>query len=66
MITSAHIQSPKMKLHAIVVLWLGVQAPTEEVHVVLEVPPEVDEGMCIVTSMHFHLTTAATYHLASP
>ena len=35
-----------MKLHAIVVLWLGVQAPTEEVHVVLEVPPEVDEGMC--------------------
>ena len=24
---------------------VGVQAPTAEVHVVLEVPPEVDEGM---------------------
>ena len=58
-----YTQSPEMKLHAIVVLWLGVQAPTEEVHVVLEVPPEVDD---VVTSMHFHLTTAATYHLASP
>ena len=34
-----------MKPFAIALSWLGVQAPTEEVHVVLEVPPEVNEGM---------------------
>ena len=34
-----------MKLYAIALLWLGVQAPTAEVQVVLEAPPEVDEGM---------------------
>ena len=31
-----------MKPYAIALLWLGVQAPTEEVRVELEVPPEVD------------------------
>ena len=38
MITSAHIRNvlPKMKLYAIAPLLLGMQAPTEEVHVVLE------------------------------
>ena len=35
-----------MKPFAIALSWLGVQAPTEEVRVVLEVSPEVDEGMC--------------------
>ena len=34
-----------LKPHAIALSCLGVQAPTEEVHVVLEVPPEVNEGM---------------------
>ena len=34
-----------MKSYAIALSWLGMQAPTEEVRVVLEVPPEVDEGM---------------------
>ena len=48
MITSAHIHIvlPKMKPFAIALSWLGMQASTEEVRVVLEVPPEVDEGMC--------------------
>ena len=36
--------SSKMKPYAIALSWLGVQAPTAEVHVVLEVPSEMDEG----------------------
>ena len=44
MITSAHIL-PKMKPFAIALSWLGMQAPAEEVRVVLEAPPEVDEGV---------------------
>ena len=51
-----------MKPYAIALLWLGMQAPTKEVCVVLEVPPEVDEGMCL----YVHLTTTAKYHLTSP
>ena len=43
--TYAHDVLAKMKPYAIVLLWLGVQAPSAEVHVVLEVPSEVDEGM---------------------
>ena len=44
-ITSAHYYKQCSHKNAIALLWLGVQAPTAEVRVVLEVPPEVDEGM---------------------
>ena len=59
MITSAHIL-PKMKPYAIALSWLGMQAPTKEVRVVLE----VDEGMY----NYFYVCSpdpAAKYHLAS-
>ena len=45
--THARNALPKIIPHAVVLPWLGVQAPTAEVHVVLdsEVPSKVDEGM---------------------
>ena len=64
--THIHNGLPKMKSYAIALSWLGMQAPTEEVRVVVEVPPEVDEGMYNYFYVHVyvHLTTAAKYHLA--
>ena len=41
-----HNVLPEIKPYAIALSWLGMQAPTEEVRVEPEVPPEVDEGMC--------------------
>ena len=73
--TSAHIHNvlPKMKPYAIALLWLGVQALTEEVHVELEVPPEVDEGiyyvcspdhcspsLCLIASLTFDIISVYT------
>ena len=41
--THAHNVLPKMKPYAIALSWLGVQAPTAKMHVVLEVPSGMDE-----------------------